>query len=300
MEFISAAIVAIGISVILASSFNLILGYGGLISIAHPIFFAIGAYTSAIVSMEFGVPIPISAIAGMVVAALSSIVLALPSLRVSGDYLVISSMGFQLGMLQVIKNAEFTGGAGGLSNIPPLLPSYSAGNMAIYWAIIWSVAALCIFVVSVIVRGHYGRAITAMRDDEQAFVSVGRNPTRIKVALFAIGSAFAGLAGALYAHYVQFLAPEQFDIAMSGALLTMVIVGGVRTVIGPLAGAVMLECVPRLINLLELPNSIIGPLQGMIYTALVLAFLFFKPQGFIDQKRQDWILSLFFARKVTK
>src|SRR6202011_3549680 len=121
MEYLDGLIIIVGLYVILATSFNLILGYGGLVSIAHPVFFALGAYASAVLSRDFGVPVPVAMLAATAVAVVASIALALPSLRVSGDYLLIASIGFQLGLLEVIKNLRITGGSGGFSNIPPFL-----------------------------------------------------------------------------------------------------------------------------------------------------------------------------------
>jgi branched-chain amino acid transport system permease protein len=282
MEFISAAVVMVGISIILASSFNLILGFGGLLSIAHPIFFAIGAYTSALISMNFAIPIPLTMVAGIFAAAFASLVLSIPSLRVSGDYLVISSIGFQLGVLQIIKNVEWTGGAGGLTAIPSALESYSPMNLILYWIIVMGCACIVVGLVRLLTRGGYGRAIAAMRDDEKVFVSLGRNATKIKVTIFAVGAGMAGLAGGLYAHYFVYLVPEQFDIGLSSVILTMVIVGGVRSVIGPVVGALLLEISPKFINMVDLPNSILGPLQGIIFTSVVLLFLFLRPQGIIN------------------
>src|SRR5215469_16537371 len=121
MEYLYGLIIIVGLYVILAASFNLIIGYGGLVSIAHPVFFALGAYASAVLSRDFAVPVPAAMLGGMLVAVVGSVALALPSLRVSGDYLLIASIGFQLGLLEVIKNVRFTGGAGGFTNIPPFL-----------------------------------------------------------------------------------------------------------------------------------------------------------------------------------
>ena len=134
--------------------------------------------------------------------------------------------------------------------------------------------------------GDYGRAITAMRDDEEAFESLGRNAMHLKIVLFALGSALAGLAGGLYAHYFLYVSPEQFDLLYSAAILTMVVVGGVRTVWGPALGAVLLQFLPQAINFLHLPSSVTGPLQGMIFTGLVLVFLFLKPDGLLGVPRR--------------
>ena len=283
MEFIVSVLALFGISIILATSFNLIIGYGGLMSIAHPIFFAVGAYTSALMAMDLGMPVWLGIVSGVAMAAVLSVCLAVSSLRISGDYLVIASLGLQLGLLQVIKNLEWTGGPGGLGNIPPLVPYEVEGAQLWAVAVIWLCAAVVVAVVHHLVSGEYGRVITAMRDDEEAFRGLGRNAFRLKVALFGIGSGCAGLAGALYAHQYQFIAPEQFGIVASASVLTMVVVGGVGTVLGPIIGAVILQILPQAINFLQLPSSVTGPLQGLIFTGLVLVFLFARPQGIVGK-----------------
>lgn len=284
MEFLASSLFMVAIYVMLATSFNLIIGFAGLMSIAHPIFFALGAYGSGLVARELGLPIAVCVAAGAVIAGLASIALSLPSLRVSGDYLVIASIGFQLGLLQIIKNVEFTGGPGGFSNIKPLFSTHSAGALLGAAAIAWTCAFGAVVMVRWLVSGPYGRAITAMRDDEEAFAGLGRKAMQIKVTLFAIACAIAGLAGGLYAHNYQFVSPEQFDIVASATILTMVVVGGVRTVWGPVCGAILLQLLPQLIHFLELPSSITGPLQGLIFTGLVLTFLFVRPSGLLGGK----------------
>jgi branched-chain amino acid transport system permease protein len=277
MEYILSVLFLIGIYTILASSFNLIIGFGGLITVAHPIFFAISAYTSALVNMHFGVPIPFAILIGTAVAAAMSVMLSLPSLRVSGDYLLIASIGFQLGFVEVIKNVDFAGGGGGLTNIGSL---YSGPGRSLAFVVtILVVAALVVAFVHWLTHGDYGRAIQAMRDDEECFTSLGRNPMAIKITIFAIGSGLAGLAGAFYGHYFQYLSPEQFGIVQSSLILTMVVVGGMGTTVGPVAGALLLTALPQAITFLNLPTAIMAPLQGMLYTALVLVFLFTRPAG---------------------
>jgi branched-chain amino acid transport system permease protein len=279
MEYLYGIIIIVGLYVILASSFNLIIGYGGLISIAHPVFFALGAYASAVLSRDFGIPVPLAMLAGMLVAFVSSIALALPSLRISGDYLLIASIGFQLGVLEVIKNLRFTGGPGGFTNIPPFLIR-NLGRES-YVLLVMVVMIAVVLLVQWIARSDYGRAMSAMRDDELAFASVGRDAMWMKIAIFALGSGIAGLAGALYAHYFRFIAPEQFEILQSAAILTMVVVGGMRTTWGPVVGALLLEAVPQAITFLQLPPSVLGPIQGLLFTGLVLVFMFFRPQGLV-------------------
>lgn len=283
MEFAGSMLIQIGIFVILASSFNLIIGYGGLMSIAHPIFFALGAYGSALLCQASGIPVPIGMVFGIAVAMLASVAVALPSLRVSGDYLVIASIGLQLGVLQIIKNSEWTGGPGGFTNIAPLIKTTGPAAIWGYVALVAVAALATILVVRWLVSGDYGRAIAAMRDDEEAFRSLGHDAVSIKLVLFAVGSGLAGLAGGLYAHYFLFVTPEQFEILYSAAMLTMVVVGGIRTAWGPALGAVLLQFLPQAINFLKLPSSVTGPLQGILFTGLVLVFLFLRPQGLLGR-----------------
>ena len=123
--------------------------------------------------------------------------------------------------------------------------------------------------------------MAAMRDDELAFSMLGRNAIWVKVSVFAIGSGIAGIAGGLYAHYFRFLEPDQFGLLQSSAILTMVVVGGMRTTWGPVIGAIVLQTLPQAITFLGLPPSVLGPLQGLLFSGLVLIFMFTRPQGLI-------------------
>jgi len=282
MEYIYSVLILIGIYTIMAASFNLIIGYGGLISIAHPIFFALAAYASALLNLRLGVPIPLAIVIGALFSAGMSVMLSLPSLRVSGDYLLIASIGFQLGFVEVIKNLEFAGAAGGLTGIASL---YSGpGRSLAFTVTVLVVAAAVVWLVHWLTHGEYGRAIQAMRDDEECFASLGRNAMAIKITIFAAGSGLAGLAGALYAHYFQFLSPEQFGIVQSALILTMVVVGGMGTTLGPIVGALLLTALPQAITFLNMPPSVMAPVQGMLYTGLVLVFLFLRPAGLVGRK----------------
>ena len=279
IQYLYTIAIFAGINVILASGFNLILGYGGLVSVAHPVFYAIGAYVSALLAIKLGVPIVFAIVLATLVSAATSVFVSLPSLRVSGDYLVIASMGFQLGLLHILNNIEITGAANGLTNIPSLIDG--PHRNIVFTAIVWGLALGSIGLIRLLVRGPYGRAITAMRNDEDAFAALGRNAIRIKVALFALGSGLAGLAGGIYAHFFLFVTPEQFGIFSSATLLTMVVVGGAATISGPVLGAALLTALPEAIRFLDLPIAVMAPMQGVIFTLLIVLFLFLRPQGLL-------------------
>jgi len=181
--------------------------------------------------------------------------------------------------LEVIKNLRFTGGSSGFTNIPPFLIR-DFGRLS-YVVLVLAATAAVIWLVRSIARSDYGRAMSAMRDDELAFASLGRNAMWMKIAIFGLGSGLAGLAGALYAHYFRFVTPEQFELLQSAAILTMVVVGGMRTTWGPVVGALLLEALPQALAFLNLPPSVLGPIQGLLFTGLVLVFMFFRPQGLV-------------------
>jgi len=279
MDYLYSILILIGLFIILASSFDLVIGQCGLISIAHPIFYAIGAYVSAMLAKHNIMPIPLAMLSGGVVAFVASALVAVPALRVAGDYLLIASIGFQLGLIELAKHIHEIGGAGGLTNIPSfLIRDYGRES---YVVLVLVLAVLTVLFIKWLTQGPYGRMMAAMRDDELAFSMLGRNAIWVKVSVFGIGSGIAGIAGGLYAHYFRFLEPDQFGLLQSSAVLTMVVVGGLRTAWGPVIGALVLQLMPQMITFFNLPPSVLGPLQGLIFTGLVLVFMFKRPQGLL-------------------
>lgn len=277
MEYLATVTILIAIYVILSASYNLVIGYGGLATVAHPIFFAIGAYVTGLLAIHTGLPPIVNVIIGAMAAMVASVMLAASSLRVSGDYLLIASLGFQLGLLQLIRNLDITGGPGGLTNIPSTI--VGAARTPSFLAITIALAIVCVFGIRAIVQGPYGRAITAMRDEELAFTALGRNAMAMKIVIFAIGCGIAGIAGGIYAYYFQYISPDQFEVLQSAQILTMVVLGGMGTAFGPVVGALLLLAIPQAITFLQLPPNIMAPTQGIIFTTLVLVFLFVRPAG---------------------
>jgi branched-chain amino acid transport system permease protein len=285
MEYLATVGVLIAIYIILSSSYDLVIGYGGLSSVAHPIFFAVGAYTSGLLAIHSSLPPPVNVILGGVAAMLASVLLAASALRVSGDYLLIASLGFQLGLLQLIKNLDFTGGPGGLTAIPGTV--VGAARTPFFLLVSGALAAATVLGIRALVNGPYGRAINAMRDEELAFTALGRDATSMKIVIFAIGCGMAGIAGGVYAYYFQYISPDQFEVLQSAAILTMVVLGGMGTTFGPVVGAVLLLAIPQAITFLNLPPSIMAPTQGIIFTVLVLLFMFLRPSGIVGSARKS-------------
>ena len=281
-DYLSVLLILTALNALLALGFNLVLGYGGLLSVAQPMLYAVGAYTGALLTLHTGVPVWLAIVLGGGAAVVASLLLSLPSLRVSGDYFVLASLAAQLGVLQIVSNVDVTGGPSGLGGMPALIAG--GARTALVPLVLGVLVLIVIALLAVVMRGGYGRMVTAMRDDEEAVLALGRNTRLIKVTLFAVGSGIAGVTGGLYAHIFQYVTPSQFDITSSSAMLTMVVVGGTATIWGPLIGAAILTVLPQAITFLDLPASVSGPLQGILYTLLVLGFLFLRPQGILGSR----------------
>ena len=211
----------IGISIIMAVSLNLINGYTGQFSLGHAGFMAVGAYTSAVITNQFGEPnifaangiFAIALLAGGLAAAVAGLLVGIPTLRLRGDYLAIVTLGFGEIIRVILQNMDAVGGARGLS--------VAHGWTNLFWT--FGLAAVTIYVIAALVNSTYGRGFIAVRDDEVAAEAMGINTTKYKVTAFVIGAFFAGLAGGLYAHSTQFLTPNGFGFMLSIGYVVMVI-----------------------------------------------------------------------------
>ena len=234
--------VGCGINITLAVSLNLINGYTGQFSLGHAGFMGIGAYTAAMLTTSLGVVLlpalgnqawllfALALLAGGLAAALAGLVVGVPSLRLKGDYLAIVTLGFGEIIRVVIQNIDAVGGSRGLIGIP----AYTN----LFWT--YGIAALTVYVVWTLVNSTYGRGFIAVADDEIAAEAVGINTTRYKIAAFLVGAFFAGLAGGVYAHFKQYIAPQGFGFDRSIEIVVMVILGGMGNTVGVIIAAILL------------------------------------------------------------
>lgn len=267
-----------GMNIILAVSLNLINGYTGQFSLGHAGFMAVGAYTAAKFTEQTAASCPVDLqplvfAAALVIAALcaglAGFCVGVPSLRLKGDYLAIVTLGFGEIIRVIVQNTESVGGASGMSGI--------AKWSTFAWT--YSVAAVCVYIVVTLVRSSYGRGFVAVADDEVAACSIGINPVRFKVIAFVIGAAFAGMAGALYAHHKQTITPTQFDFLKSIDIVVMVILGGMGRTAGVIAAAIILTWMPELLRSF-------ADYRMMIYAALIIVLMIWRPDGlFVWSKR---------------
>jgi ABC-type branched-subunit amino acid transport system permease subunit/ABC-type branched-subunit amino acid transport system ATPase component len=272
---------------ILATSFNLLVGFAGLFALSHAALYAIGAYTTAIVTTKLGLPFPVPLIASVLLAAVISGLIALPALRVSGHYLVVVSLALQIIVLQVIVNwSSLTGGPDGISGVPP----YAFGEFAVdtpleFLVVAAIVAAACFWFCRRLTRSPFGRALRAMRENEAAAQAVGRNILRMKVTVFALSAALAAVAGSLFARYYSYVGADSFTIDETIYILAMVILGGTGNLWGSVLGAAILVVLPELLKFVPLPVDIADKMRLIAYGCVLMGILMFRPQGLLPEPR---------------
>ncbi|HTI84236.1 MAG TPA: branched-chain amino acid ABC transporter permease [Acetobacteraceae bacterium] len=287
MDFLYSYIVLAEIYVLLGLSTNLLVGIAGIFSVSQAAVFGVGAYLVAHFLMaQDALPfIPSLAIAAACCVALN-ILVTLPSLRVSGDYFVVTSFGIQLLATAVFTNwTGGTGGANGLPGIPPPdifgLQVESTQQYMMLCTIASALGCLCFYLV---MRAPFGRLLRAIREDELAVAAAGKNVLRAKVSAAALAGAFAGIAGGLYATFLSFIDPSSFDLDASILLLTMVVVGGARTLAGCIIGPFLLLALPQILTLIEIPTTIAASARQLIYGVLLIVFMLFRPQGLAGER----------------
>ncbi|MCK8783204.1 branched-chain amino acid ABC transporter permease [Roseomonas sp. NAR14] len=267
---------------ILAASLNLLIGYAGIFSMAHAVFFGLGAYAGAQIAMLLVPDVLLACLAAAAVAGLLSLCLALPALRVRGEYFVVASLGLQMVAITVFSEAHaVTGGHGGLVGIPPAtLFGLNIGDPGAFLLVCLAVLALVLLGIRVLMRGSFGRSLMAIRDSESAAKAFGKDVPRIKTLAVGLGCALAGVAGALFAFYMAFVNVESFTLEQSVLVMAMVIIGGTATLAGPLIGVLLLLLLPAGLSFLTfIPPTEIGAVQQFIYGLAMTLLMIFRPAG---------------------
>jgi branched-chain amino acid transport system permease protein len=281
MDFLLHILVLFGIYTTLAISLDLLVGHTGLLSMSQAAFYGLGAYTSALLAVEFGLPFPASILAGMISAGLISFVVSLPSLRLHDDYFVIATFGFQIIAFSIFNNwMGLTRGPLGIPGIPrPNILGWKIESQLGFVALGGIVALFSYLVVTRIAESPFGRVLHAIREDELFAAALGKNTLGFKVAAFAVSGVLAASAGSLYAHYITFIDPTSFTVMESILVISMVIIGGAGSRWGPLIGAVVLVSLPEALRFLGLPSSVAANIRQVIYGALLVIMMTWRPRG---------------------
>lgn len=264
----------IGINALLALGLNLLMGYAGQISLGHAAFYGIGAYTTAILSTSYGLSPWLSLPLAVSAAVLVAFLVGMPTLKLSGYYLGMGTLGF--GMIAFIVFREWepmTGGASGFVGIPPLAigpVDFSSGRN--YFYLVWAVLMLTVLVCRRLIDSRTGRALRAIHDSENAAAAVGVSTMHLKLQVFVFSAGVAALAGFLYAHYVSFISPGSFDFLMSVRMVTMVVIGGMASIWGALLGASLLTLLPEWLHAFS-------DFEMVVYGMIMMGVMIVMPQG---------------------
>jgi branched-chain amino acid transport system permease protein len=244
-DFLLTICVFIGINVIIVFGLSLLMGYAGQISLGHAGLYGLGAYTSAIISTKFHLNPFLTIIAGALLAGAAAYVIGLPALRLRGHYLAMATMGAGI-IIQIffVEFSDLTGGPAGISMIPPFnIGSFLFDQTSRFYYLVLVVVAITLVLSYNIVRSQKGRTLRAMHQNETAAASIGIDIERQKLFIFTLSGVFAGLAGGLYAHYVTYVSPDTFGIALSISLVTMVVIGGSENLMAAALGAVLVTVI---------------------------------------------------------
>ena len=261
----------------------LLAGFTGLFSLGHAAFLGVGAYTQAALT-HVGVPFPIALAAAGLLSAAVGMVVGLPALRVKGIYLGIATLAFGFIVEEVFARWEsVTGGNAGTHLKAPELFGWTLSSGEAFYGLCLVITVIATLAIQNLLRSPTGRAFVAIRDSEISAQSMGIHLARYKTMSFALSAALAGVGGALYAHKLQFISPDQFSIVQSIDLLLMVVIGGLGSVHGAFLGAIFLITMPQVIALGKdfLPAAIgqAPGLQGLVYGVVLIAFVLFEPMG---------------------
>ena len=281
----------------------LLAGFTGLFSLGHAAFLGVGAYTQAYLTGN-NVPFPIALACAAALSAAVGVVVGLPALRVKGIYLGIATLSFGFIVEEVFARWEsVTGGNSGKHLKAPEMFGWSLGSGEAFYFLCLVIAVIATLAILNLLRSPTGRAFVAIRDSEISAQSMGIHLARYKTLSFALSAALAGVGGALYAHKLMFISPDQFNILQSIDLLLMVVIGGLGSVHGAFLGAMFLISMPQLISLTKdyLP-PVIGQapgLQSVVYGAVLIGFVLFEPLGLYGRwlKVRTWFQLFPFYRK---
>lgn len=273
-EYMLTVLVLAGIYAIIAVGLNLFTGYTGQISFGHNAFAAIGGYTSAILTVDFGWPPVLALVAAMALAGAVAALVGYPTLRLRGHYLAMGTLA--LGLITYTLSVQMeplTRGFTGIAGIVPLgLGPWALLTARDYVYVVWLLVALAVWAADRLVRSRVGIALRAVRGSEDAARALGIDVTHYKVVALVVSAVYAAVAGSLYAHFVTFISPEVFGMYMVILLFTMLFVGGIGTLYGPVVGAVIIGSLPQLLVGFK-------DYRELAYGALLLIILLFAPRG---------------------
>lgn len=258
---------------LLALSLNIITGYAGQAMMGHAAFFGIGAYTAAILTQTYHVNFFLALLIAMLFTGACGALLGLISLRLQADFLAITTIGINFVMVALFNNMSITGGSLGLTILKPMLFGTKMGNRQFFWLTVVIIVVVCLLIVKMR-RSWFGMALASINNDSAAARSFGIDVSRYQILTFIIGTAIAGLAGGIYAHRMGYICSSDFAFVISIQILSMVVIGGIGTIRGPIFGALLLTFLPEALRFADNYRS-------FVYGTLLVLMVRFMPSGLI-------------------
>ena len=274
----------VGIYAILALSLNVILGHAGLFHMGHAAFYAIGAYLTAILNTQYGIPVLWLMLPAGLLAGFFALIVARPIIHLRGDYLLIVTIGIvEIVRIALINNVfDVTGGANGIFGISrPMLFGFKIAKPLHFYYLIWGFAALTIFLFLRLEHSRFGRALHYIKEDEVAAGGSGVDVARHKLEAFVIGAVWAGMCGTIYASKMTIIAPESFSFAESVILFTIVILGGSGSIPGVILGAFLLIGLPEVFRGF-------AEYRMLVFGAAMMAMMVFRNQGLLPPRPKQY------------
>ena len=280
-----AVYILLGLAAMVTVGVSLLMGYAGQVSLGQGAFYAIGAYTAALLALN-GVPPLAGLIAAPVAAAAFALVIGTPLLRLRGHHLAFATLAMQLILLSLAGQLDVTGGDIGLQAIPQFgIGSFEVGSASAYAYLTWAGLALVMLVTHNVITSRPGRALRALATSETAAASAGIPVGRYKLVVFALSAAFAGLAGGIYCFYTGYVAPGSFPVLISIQYIVMAVVGGLGTIWGAVVGAtaitLLVQGLDRIASLPGMPTYAPSVLSYAVYALVLILVVLFLPRGLL-------------------
>ncbi len=285
MDYILHILTIASIFSILALTLNLVVGFTGLLSLAHAAFFGIGAYTTAILTTSFDFNFFLSLLIGTILATVVALLLGLVLSRFRGDYYLLVTLGFTVIVYQIFVNwSSLTHGALGIPAIPrPEIFGNVLVSMKLFFILCFILLVGVYFISKFLEKSSFGRALKAIREDEEALQVFGYHTYFFKLIIFSLSAGLASIAGSLYASYISFIDPSTFTINESILILSIIILGGLGSLRGSVLGAFLLVFLPEFLRFVGFPDSISAYLREFVYGAILVILMMYHPKGIWGQ-----------------
>ena len=277
------------IYIILVLSTNLTVGMANLLTMCQAAFYGIGAYIGTYFLMQFNLPFVVIALLVMLATGITSLLISYASVKLKGDYFILGTLGFQMIVYTILYNwVSVTRGPRGIPGIPSikLFGFWSLDGIYAHFFLALVLTIIIALIFSCLQHSPYGRMLKAIRTDELSAKALGRNTVRLKAWAFFISAAFAGVAGLLYASYLNYIDPSSFTLDESIFIITALFIGGIGSrVWGPVVGAAVVVVLPVLLRFVGLPDTVAANLREVIYGIVLIVLMFIRPQGLLGDAK---------------